>query len=387
MFDFTEMTIESLEERKAELVASLDNEGADLDAIEEEVRAIKTEMETRKQAEAKKNEVRSLVASGEGEVIKKAESEERGMKDIKEFRNSKEYIDMYAEYMKSGDDTELREALLSTNATDGTIAVPDMVLDIIKTAWDKNEIMSLVRKTDVNGDLSINFEIEGTDAVIHVEGSGAEAEESLTEGIVKIVPQLVMKWKSFSKEVMKLRGEKFVQYVYDELAYRIVKKMADTLIAKIVALPQTATETSPSAKKVASAPAVGTVAEALGQLSDEATNPVVVMNKASWSKFKAQQYANGFAVDPFEGLPVHFNNSLPVYDSATTGQVYAIVGDFGEGAIANYPDGEEIAYTFDELTRKKEGLVEVLGEVFVGLDVVADKAFALITKPATVQAE
>ena len=384
MFDFTEMTIESLEERKAELVASLDNEGADLDSIEEEVRAIKTEMETRKQAEAKKNEVRSIVASGEGEVIKKAESEERGMKDIKEFRNSKEYMDLFAEYIKTGKDDEVRAALLTTNAEDGTIAVPDMVYDIVKTAWDRNEIMSLVTKTEVKGNLKVNFEISGGEATIHTEGSGAVDEEELVEGIVTIVPAFVKKWKSFSDEVMAMRGEAFIQYIYDELAYRIIKKMADALVGQIAGLPQTATATSVSANKITSAPAVGTVAEALGQLSDEATNPVVVMNKASWSKFKAQQYANGYNVDPFEGFEVHFNNSLPAYDTATTGQVYAIVGDFGEGAIANFPNGEEIQYTFDELSRKKEDLVEVLGKVYVGLGVVGDKAFALITKPATV---
>jgi HK97 family phage major capsid protein len=384
MFDFTEMTIESLEERKAELVASLDNEGADLDAIEEEVRAIKTEMETRKQAEAKKNEVRSLVASGEGEVIKKAESEERGMKDIKEFRNSKEYMDLFAEYIKTGKDEELRGALLTTNAENGTIAVPDMVYDIVKTAWDRNEIMGLVTKTEVKGNLKVNFEISGGEATIHTDGSGAVDEEELVEGIVTIVPAFVKKWKSFSDEVMAMRGEAFIQYIYDELAYRIIKKMADALVGQIAGLPQTATATSVSANKITSAPAVGTVAEALGQLSDEATNPVVVMNKASWSKFKAQQYANGYSVDPFEGFEVHFNNSLPAYDTATAGQVYAIVGDFGEGTIANFPNGEEIQYTFDELSRKKEDLVEVLGKVYVGLGVVADKSFTLIAKPETV---
>jgi HK97 family phage major capsid protein len=244
--------------------------------------------------------------------------------------------------------------------------------------------MSLVTKTELKGNLKVNFEISGGEATIHTEGSGAVDEEELVEGIVTIVPAFVKKWKSFSDEVMSMRGEAFIQYIYDELAYRIVKKMADALIGQIAGLPQTATDTSVSANKITSAPAVGTVAEALGQLSDEATNPVVVMNKATWSKFKAVQYANGYSVDPFEGFDVHFNNSLPVYDTATTGQVYAIVGDFGEGAIANFPNGESIQYTFDELSRKKEDLVEVLGKVYVGLGVVADKAFTLIAKPETV---
>jgi len=380
--EIREMTVESLEERKNAIVAELDNEGADLDALEEEMRSIKEELERRKAEEAKKNEVRSLVADGAGEITKKVE--ERTMQDVKEVRNSKEYIDAYAEYLKTGDDSEVRAALLTTNATNGTIAIPDMVYDIIKTAWDKNEIMNLVPKTEVKGNLKVNFEISGDDAVIHTEGSGAVDEEALVEGIITIVPAFVKKWKSFSDEVMSMRGEAFIQYIYDELAYRIVKKMADTLVGQIAALPQTATSTSVSAKLVKVAPSVGAVASALGQLSDEATNPVVVMNKATWSLFKQAQYANQFSVDPFEGLDVHFNNSLPAYDTASEDDVYAIVGDFAEGTLANFPNGEGIDYTFDELSRKKEDLVEVLGKVYVGLGVIGDKAFTLLTKPASV---
>lgn len=381
--ELKDMTIDALEERKSAIVSELENDGADLDSLESEMRSINEELETRKAEEAKKAEIRSMVASGAGEVVKEIKAEERkDMKDIKEFRNSQEYMNLYAEYLKTGKDDEIRAALLTTNATDGTIAVPDMVYDIIKTAWDKNEIMNLVPKTEVKGNLKVNFEISGSDAVVHAEGSGAVAEEELAEGIISIVPAFVKKWKSFSDEVMAMRGEAFIQYIYDELAYRIVKKMADLLIGQIAALPATATATSVSANKVETAPVVGAVAQALGQLSDEATNPVVVMNKATWSLFKAAQYANGYNVDPFEGFDVHFNNSLPVYGAASTGAVYAIVGDFAEGTLANFPNGEEIEYTFDELTRKKEDLVEVLGKVYVGLGVIGDKSFALLTKPA-----
>ena len=58
-----------------------------------------------------------------------------------------------------------------------------------------------------------------------------------------------------------------------------------------------------------------------------------------------------------------------------------IVGDYDQGTIANFPNGEEINIKFDELTRKKEDLVEILGREYVGLGVVADKAFTLVSKP------
>ena len=133
-----------------------------------------------------------------------------------------------------------------------------------------------------------------------------------------------------------------------------------------------------AAAKIEAAPAVGTVAKAIANLSDEASNPVIIMNKLTWAEFKAAQYANGYGVDPFEGLTVLFNNSL---NPASEGGVYMIVGDLGYGAIANFPNGDSIEFIFDEVSRKKEDMVEVLGREYAGIGVVASKAFVLVAAP------
>ena len=137
--EFKEMTVEQLEERKQAIPTELDNDDADLNALEEEIRGINEELESRKAAEEKKVEIREAVAAGEGKVIEQAKTEEVKKMDINEIRNSKQYIDAYAEYIKSGDATECR-ALLSENATNGTVAVPELVYDIVKTAWEREEI-------------------------------------------------------------------------------------------------------------------------------------------------------------------------------------------------------------------------------------------------------
>ena len=380
--EIMELDLDGIEARKAEMKAEIEQaaDSAALDAIEAE-KAIIEERIAQLNAEAEKAKRKADMAAvigGKGKTI--AKQEERTMTDIKEYRNSKEYVELYADYLKSHDDTEIRAALLSTNVTGGTIPVPDFVYDIVKTAWDRNEIMRLVPRENIPGNLEVSFEISGDAAEIHTEGSGAVDEEELVEGVVKLVPEYAKKWKSFSKTVYALRGEAFVRYIYDEIAYRVFKKVADTLIGKIAALPQTATATKPAAAKITGAPAIGLVADAIGNLSDEATAPVVVMNKLTWAAFKQAQYAAGYNVDPFEGFAVHFNNSLPAYSTASSGAVYAIVGDFRQGALANYPNGDTIEFTFDTLTRKKENLVEVLGELMVAAEPVANKAFTLIAK-------
>ena len=378
--EIMELDLDGIEARKAEIREEIKTaDSAGLDAIEAEKNIIEERVaQLRQEIERRKADM-AAVLGGKGKTIEKP-MEDRTMTDIKEYRNSEQYVNLYAEYLKSHDDKEIRAALLSTNATGGTIPVPDFVYDIIKTAWDRNEIMSLVEKTSLPGNIAVSFEISGDDAVIHTEGGQAVTEEDLVEGIVTLVPEYAKKWKSFSKTVYALRGEAFVRYIYDEITYRIFKTVADTLIGKIAALPQTATSTSPSAAKITGAPGVGLVANAIGNLSDEAAAPVIVMNKLTWAAFKAAQYAGNFNVDPFEGFAVHFNNSLPAYSTASSGAVYAIVGDFRVGALANYPNGEEIEFTFDTLSRKKENLIEVLGEMMVAAEPVADKAFTLIAK-------
>lgn len=384
-----EMETSALEMRKAAIAEECEKEDADLDALLEEVRAINEEIELRIAEEAKKAEVRNLVATQEvGEEIASIDfsKEEKNTMDIMEYRNSKEYGDLFAEYLKTGDDKELRAALLSENVSDGTIAVPTYVYDEIRTAWERVDLLPLVTKESFKGNLRLNFEISGSDAAIHLEGGEAVDEQELVEGIVEIVPQYVKKWKSFSKQVYSLRGEAFTRYIYREISYRIFKKLADMLVNMIATLPSTATATSPSAATIAAAPAVGTIASMIAELSDEASDLTLLINKGTWAAFKAAQYAANYPVDVFENVRVVFTSALPSYDNADDTDVYAILGDLRNGVIANFPNGDEIEFTFDALTRKKENLIEVLGELYVGAGIVADKAFALLAKPENASA-
>ena len=377
--ELKDMTVEQLEERKAEIVASLDAPEADLDALEEEVRAIKAELEARAAAEQARAEIRAAVAEGAGTVEEKIEAEERKIPTMEEIRNSKEYIEAYAEYIKNEDPTECR-ALLSENATNGTVAVPELVYDIVKTAWEREGIMSRVRKSYLKGNLKVGFEISSSAAATHNEGA-AVTEESLVLGTVNLIPQSIKKWISISDEALDLRGEAFLNYIYDELTYRIAKKAADMLVAKIIACGTVSTTTCPGVPVVAvSSASIGTIAEAMSHLSDEAANPVVIMNKATWGAFKAIQAKNQFGYDPFEGLPVVFNNTITAYSAATTGVTYAIVGDLDQGALANFPNGDDIDIKYDNVTLMTNDLVRVLGREFVGLGVVAPDAFVKITK-------
>lgn len=384
-----EMNLESIETRRAEietrraeLSQMIETEGADLNAIEtesaelmeEERKLNDRETAIHKADEERQKELREVMETGTEVKTFKGDNTMSNL----EVRKSPEYTNAYAEYIKTGDDKECR-ALLTENVS-GPVPVAAYAEDRVRTAWEREGIMSLVRKTYLRGNLKIGFEAAADGAYVHTEAANsATTEESLILKTTTLLPISLKKYIQISDEVMDMKGSEFLDYVVDELTYQIAKKAADQLLAKIKNCTSSSVDDAPAVESItATSVSIGLIAKALAKLSDEAANPVIVMNKATWGEFKAAQAANGYGYDPFEGLPVVFNNSLAAFSAATTGVCYAIVGDFGIGAQANFPNGDEIQIKVDETTKMEYDLVRILGREYVGLGVVAPNAFVMI---------
>lgn len=375
--NFEDMTLEQIEARVAEIKASLNDDASDFDALSAEV----DQLDARKAfliEEQRKADV-AAVAAGAGEETNITPTTEERKMTMAEYRNSKEYIDAFAEMIKTGDEHELR-ALLSKNAPeDGQISVPTIVEDKIRTAWEKSDLFSRISKSYVKGNLAIDFEISGTDAVIHEEGDEAPDEEELTIGTVTIVPKNIKKWISVSDEVMDLRGQAFLDYIYDELSYKIVKKAESIVIAKISAAVGETTSEKPGQASVAAEIGRAGVVSAISELSDEASDLVIIMNRRTWGQYEATRTLNGG--DPFADLPVLFNNTLPAYDTAAEKAIYALVGDLDLGVRANLPNGFTPKTIVDDKSKAPDDKVVITGKLFAGIEVIAVKAFCAITKP------
>ena len=391
--------LEEIENRKAEIreevetteeIEKVEELNQEVEALNEEEKQIEEQEKVQKEAE--ELEEKKFMA-------KEINKEERKFMENKEFRNSKEYVDAYASYLKEQlvpnyKMTDEERALITTGgyATGNTavVEVPDLVDGAVRTAWERDEIAALVRKISVKGNYKVQFEVSGSDASVHQEGNSYVSEEELILGIVELPAKSIKKWISVSDEVLDMRGEEFLNYIYDEITYKIVKKSVNELIGIIKALPtslsangDTGIYDKVSANKLTEAPAIGTIARAVANLSDEATNPVVIMNKATYANFKELQLGANYGIDVFDGLQVKFNNSLPAYDSATANAVYCIVGDLGEGALFNLPNGDGVDLKYDDKTQMEYDLVRILGRKYIGMNAVADKAFVNIAKPST----
>lgn len=374
-----ELSMEDIEKRSLEIEEELKGGSADVDALEQEVAELEErKAEIMRQTEQRKKEIEAVERTAH--EIKSFESNEGGKTmEAKEIRNSKEYLDAYANYIRTGNPAECR-ALLTTNATDGgMVAVPELVYDVVKTAWEREGITARIKKSYLKGNLKVAFEMSSSEAIVHAEGEEVQ-EENLQLGIIELIPQAIKKWISISDEALDMDSEAYLRYIYDELTYRIAKAVAKDFVDLVVGASDTTTAEEIGIPVIELAPAVGTVARALAQLSDSATNPVVIMNKATWGNFKQAQYSAQYPVDPFEGLEVLFTSALPSYDTATDDAIYMIVGDLENGALMNFPNGDEITIKRDDYTFATKDLVRFIGREYVAYGVVAPGHFVNVKK-------
>lgn len=381
--EFKSMSIEDLEARFAAIGDEITADGADLEALETEMNGITAELEARKATAAKQAELRQRIADGAGTIINEIpKQEERNMRTIEEIRSSKEYVDAFARYIKTNDPTECRSLLTTNSDVDsnpGQLPVPTIIEGRIRTAWEKSGILEEVRKTYIKGNVQIGFELTATGAVVHAEGTDAPAEEQLTFGVVTLIPQTIKKWIRISDEAYDMGGEDFLNYIYDEITYRIVKQARTMLINVIKNAPATNGQNAIGVPAITGTPTLAVIAQAAGHLSEDATNVSVTMNRLTHAAFIEAIAANGFLFDPFQGYKVHYSSDLPAYADATSGQTWMIVGDYA-GATANFPAGDGVKLKYDDLTEAQADLIKIVGRMPIALGITEPGRFVKVNK-------
>ena len=366
------LDMEALTERAAQIAEEtreanadvLEGLNAELDAIEERKKIINAEA-------SEKRAKMAAVLEGAGEVIEESKEEVKPM-DMKELRSSNEYLDAWVELQKGKLDKNEFRALFTTNAdlgsdVTGTIAVPTYVEDRIHTAWEKNDIMAAVRKTFFRGNLKVGYEASADGAVIHEEGAEAISEENLVIGFIELIPKTIKKLVRYSTEVMDMKGQAWIDYIFDEMEYQIVKKAAEEAVAAMEASSLSYAYSAAGAS-ITTADIIG----AEGYLGGEAANPVLITTRSNAAALKAAALSANYGYDPFDGLPVMYT------EFAGGSDTLGIVADLS-GVQANFPDGDQPKFVFDEYTEAAADIVRVIGRLYVGIDVVAPGKVVVIS--------
>jgi len=385
-------TLKEIEERLAAIKEEIMKDGADVEALSKETeelmeqrsKLIEAAKETRA---AQRQKTLDMVANMKVQGSTPAAEEKK--QDNEEVRSSKEYAQAYLDMIKAGtgDDSECR-ALLTTNVS-GTVPIPTFLETEIKTAWEENVLMNLVGKSYFKGNVKIGFEYSATGAVVHTEGADAPNEETVVIGTVEITNASIKKWITVSDEAISGTTVDTVGYLYKEIAKKIVEKAEEILIAAINNSPATATTSAVGVPIFdGSTPAVDTIVKAVALLSGQARNLYLAMNRQTYAAFVGLGLNAKYNVDVFDGLRdrVVFTDKLPAISAATSGQTYMIIGDFGYGALANLPEGDGITIKYDDLSLAEKDLVKLVGRQYVGIGVVADKAFVKVANGIPVSA-
>lgn len=370
------LDIDGIEARTSEIREAMNAEDADIAALSAEVDALTERKAEIAKANADFAELRDKVAKTENKTIEKMEDNKMNLQEI---RSSEAYINAFANYVKTGNDTECR-AILTDNAeavSTAKVPTPVFISDIIQHAWENLTVLSRTTQTNLKGNVKVGVEIDADDAQIHKEGAAAISEEELTLKVVELVPETIKKWISISDELLDISGRAFLEYVYSELAYKIFHKAEDLVIADIVADADGLT-----VKSVPTA-SVSDFINAVAKLSDEATNTVIIMNKQSYAYYKNLQMQANYSIDVFDGMPVLFNNSLAAVTSSTLADdtVYAIVGDL-KAVQTNFTNGKDVTFKYDDTTLATSDLVRVIGRMPMGHGIVGYKKLAVLKTEA-----
>lgn len=387
------MNLNEIETRLSAIKEEIMVEGADVEALSKETEELMEQRnalieEAKEIRAAQRQKTLDMVANMKVQGDAPVETEERKMNN-EEVRSSKEYAKAYLDMIKgvTADDTECR-ALLTTNVS-GSVPIPTFLETEIKTAWEENVLMNLVGKSYFKGNVKIGFEYSATGAVVHTEGQDQPNEETVVLGTVEIANASIKKWITVSDEAISGTTVDTVGYLYREIAKKIVEKAEETLIAAINNAPASATTSAVGVPIFdGSTPAVDTIVKAIALLSGQARDLRLAMNRQTYATFVGLGLNAKYNVDVFDGLRdrVVFTDKLPALSAATSGQTYMIIGDFGYGALANLPEGDGIAIKYDDLSLAEKDLVKLVGRQYVGIGVVADKAFVKVANGLPVSA-
>lgn len=351
------MTITDIEERRAQIAEAMNAEGADIDALTTEARALLERKNALKAAETERRKLAEQVAAGAvGKTIETHTEEDHSMDAEKRTA----MYDALAEYIK-GNATQEQRALLTTAVTGGTVKVSNIVDDFIWTDWDKSPILSRIRKVYVKGNYSVGYEAEATGAVKHTEGANAPTEETLTLAYVNFLEQYYKKWITVSDTVLSLKGEAFLRYLLNEFGHQLAIALENAVVTEIEASSLAAAVENDLDNTAAMA--------GFAALSDEAVNPVVIISKANYAAIMNERATTGAKIeDPFNGMEVLFNRNV-------TGM---LVGDL-DGVVANFPDGEDFKFIIDDKSLAEKDMVKIVGKILADVHLVRPNGFAVVT--------
>ena len=226
--------IEEIEARLSAISGELDNDNADIDALEKEVRDLKAEKKQLEEAAEKCNRLKGEVASGKtGEVIRRFSPEQTETRSY--GPSSPEYRNAFLKNLLDLDMTkEERAAFVHTTANTSAVLPTTM----LNTIWDL-----VSQRHSIMGDITIYRTGTILEVVKHTAiAQGAAktvAENAANDDEQNTFVKVTLSGKDFSKHVdisyamERMSIDAFEQYLINEISASLGDALADDVISQI----------------------------------------------------------------------------------------------------------------------------------------------------------
>lgn len=373
--EIKDMNLEQLNARVAEIRQAMQAQDADIDALNKEMDAIEARRAELNTAETARRSLAARVASGAVGTVRESVGAETHTRTLDEVRSSAEYMDAYATYLRTGNAEELRTLTTDLIENSETLSVPTVVEQAVEAARHSHPIFDNIRTVEVDGLIKQDVETTAGDACEHTENGEAPDEEELNLAPVTIDPDYITKWKNVTSKLLAMRGQTVMDYLNEEITYKVVDLAENQIVDVIEASALTESAGSVAAASFAYANILAVTAKAWNvkepcyiMTRDTYFNKVMTLadqnNRPIWNIIME----NGKPQYVLLGAPVYFSD-------AANGILY---GDL-KAVLGNFPEGKRVGFISDPYTLAQGKKVKVVGSMLAGFGLVRPKAFAKLT--------
>ena len=352
--EFKNMSSDELLERRSAIAGELDAPEADLDALEAEVRAINEELETRKNIEAKKVEVRQAIASGELPTEKIKEFKEVKKMDERTFTpDTVEYRDAYLKnLMGKPMSIEERTALSSAAAV-----IPTETLNQIYGKLEENPLIAEVEALRIPGYVSVPKATTVNDAS-WITMSSASTDSADVVGYVALTAKKLIKTLEITADIQAMSIPEFQRWLVNKLAQKMEKAICAAIVngAGSTTVPQGVGYGGITASTAIAGATIAKLSAFMGGLGSAYHRDAVwVMSSESFFNYIQPLASDVNAGLVMDGVGYRLLGHRVIFDGAcddckfksgstveAANADHIIFGDFKNGYVFNFGEGIQI---------------------------------------------
>lgn len=352
--DIKEMTAEQLVERRSAIATELDSPDADLDALEAEVRAINEELETRKNTEAKKADVRDAIANGTQPAEKIKEFKEVTKMEERIFTpDTVEYRDAYMKNLM-GKPMSIEERSALSGAS---YVIPTETLNKIYGKLEENQLIREIDALRIPGYVSVPTASTVNDAS-WIAMASASTDSSDAMGTVSLTAKKLIKTIEITADIQAMSIPAFQGWLVNKLAQKMEAAICAAIVngAGSTTVPQGVGQCGITTSTALVAPDLGDLSAFMGGLKAPYHNGAIwVMSAENFFTYvlPLASDSNGYLVQ--DGIGYRLLGHRVVLDdnvdsckfkSGSTAEAanadHIIFGNFREGYVFNFGEGIQV---------------------------------------------